>query len=317
MAAPVRLGLIGAGRWGRNYIRTLTGLEGVRLAGVASRNPETARMVPAGCAVSADWRSLLSKKEIDGVIIAAPAPRHAEMARAAIEAGLPALVEKPLTLDLAEAIALRDVAVSRAGFFMVGHTHLFHPAYRALKAMAPDHGPIRAIRGEAGNYGPYRRDTPVLWDWGPHDVALCLDLLGAMPEQVRANVAERRLVEGAMGEIIEMSLEFSGGVRAEIRFGNLMPKRRWFAAHLERAVLIYDDLAPDKLTLHAPTKAYAAPTDAGVPIETPVELPLTNVVKAFEAAIRSGKYDLAPMQLGVRVIDVLAQSLLQIAKLNS
>jgi predicted dehydrogenase len=295
VAAPVRLGLIGAGRWGRNYIRTLTGLEGVRLAGIASRNPETSRMVPAGCAVLADWRSLLSKKEIDGVVIAAPAPRHAEMVRAAI--------------DLVEAIALRDLAVSRSGFFMVGHTHLFHPAYRVLKAMAPDHGPIRAIRSEAGNFGPYRPDTPVLWDWGPHDVALCLDLLGAMPEQVRASVAERRPVEGAMGETIEMSLEFSGGVRAEIRVGNLMPKRRWFAAHLEKAVLLYDDLAPDKLTLHAPTKAYAAPTGTGVPIEIPAELPLTNVVKAFDAAIRSGEYDLAPMQLGVRVVDVLAQSL--------
>jgi predicted dehydrogenase len=308
VAAPVRLGLIGAGRWGRNYIRTIADIEGVRLAGVASRNPETARWAPAGCTVVAEWRALLNKNGIDGVIIATPAPRHAEMARAAIEAGLPALVEKPLTLDLTEAIALRDMAVSRSGFFMVGHTHLFHPAYRALKAMAPDYGPIHAIRGEAGNFGPYRPDTPVLWDWGPHDVALCLDLLGAMPEQVRASIVERRPVEGAMGEIIEMSLGFSGGARAEIRFGNLMPKRRWFAAHLEKAVLIYDDLAAEKLTLHAPTKAYAAPTDAGIQIEIPAELPLANVVKAFEAAIRSGKCDLASMQLGVRVIEVLAHS---------
>jgi hypothetical protein len=49
--------------------------------------------------------------------------------------------------------------------------------------------------------------------------------------------------------------------------------------------------------------------DAGVPIKIPPELPLTNVVKAFEDAIRSGKYDPAAMQFGVRVIDVLAQSL--------
>jgi len=40
-----------------------------------------------------------------------------------------------------------------------------------------------------------------------------------------------------------------------------------------------------------------------------MDLPLTNVVRAFEAAIRSGKYDPAPMQFGVQVIEVLAQSL--------
>ena len=60
-------------------------------------------------------------------------------------------------------------------------------------------------------------------------------------------VAERRQRGRRHGETIELSLIFLGGVRAELRFGNLMPKRRWFAAHLERAVLVYDDLAPAKL----------------------------------------------------------------------
>ena len=309
MLAPVRLGLIGAGRWGRNYIRTIAGLEGVRLAGVASRNPETASLVPSGCAVSADWRELLSGKDIDGVVIATPPRQHAEMVRAAIAAKLPALVEKPLTLDLAEAIALRDAAVSSAGFFMVGHTHLFHPAYRALKALAPEFGPVCAIRGEAGNFGPYRPDTPALWDWGPHDVALCLDLMGVMPEQARSRVSERRQVEGGVGETIELSLTFPGSIAAELRFGNLMPKRRWFAAHLEKAVLVYDDLAPAKLTRYAPTRAHTAPAGEGFPVDIPAELPLTNVVKAFEAAIRSGARDRAPMEFGVRVVDVLSRSL--------
>lgn len=307
MAASLRLGLIGAGRWGRNYIRTINELESLRLAGVASRNPETGRIVKAGCTVFADWRDLLNREEIDGVIIAAPAPQHAQMVRAAIEAGLPALVEKPLALDLADAVALRDAAVSSGGFFMVDHTHLFHPAYRALKTLGSGYGPVRKIRSEAGNYGPYRPDTPVLWDWGPHDVAMCLDLVGAMPEQVSARVAERRSVEGGVGEIIEMSLGFPGGVRAEIRVGNLMSKRRRFLAHFDTAVLAYDDFAPHKLVLHAPTKAYATPTDAGVPIEIPADLPLTNVVTAFKAAILSGRYDPASMELGVRVVDVLAR----------
>lgn len=309
MAAPVRLGLIGAGRWGRNYIRTITGLDGLRLTAVASRNPGTASLVPDGCAVSPDWRELVTGKKIDGVVIATPPRQHAEMVRAAIDAKLPALVEKPLTLDLAEALALRDAAVSSGGFFMVGHTHLFHPAYRALKALAPELGPVRALRGEAGNFGPYRPDTPVLWDWGPHDVALCLDLMGKMPEEARSRVAERRTVEGGVGEIVEMSLTFPGGVGAELRFGTLMPRRRWFAAHFDKGVLVYDDLAPAKLTRHAPTSSYAAPTGSGIPVEIPDELPLTNVVKAFAAAIRSGKRDPEPMHFGVRVVEVLARSL--------
>ena len=93
-----------------------------------------------------------------------------------------------------------------------------------------------------------------------------------------------------------------------MRFGNLMPKRRWFAVHLEKAVLVYDDLAPAKLTVHEPTDSYAAPAGPGVPVETPAELPLTNVVKAFAGAVRSGNRDPAQMEFGVRVVDVLARS---------
>ena len=42
-------------------------------------------------------------------------------------------------------------------------------------------GPIREIAAVAGNRGPYREDVAVLWDWGPHDVAMALDLVGASP----------------------------------------------------------------------------------------------------------------------------------------
>ena len=44
----IRLALIGAGRWGRNYIRTIMGLDGAELVVVASGNPETAGLVPRG-----------------------------------------------------------------------------------------------------------------------------------------------------------------------------------------------------------------------------------------------------------------------------
>ena len=137
MADGVRLGLIGAGHWGRVYIRTLAAVEGVRLSRVASRNPGTAQLVPAGCAVDLEWRKILDHRQIDGVIVASPPAMHAEMIRAAVEAGLPVLVEKPLTLDLAAARAVRSTVERHGGFVMVGHTHLFHPAYRKLKELAP------------------------------------------------------------------------------------------------------------------------------------------------------------------------------------
>ena len=83
----LKLGLVGAGRWGRNYVRTIATLDGLRLAAVASRNPETATLVPPHCHIVTDWHDLIAMPGIDGIIIASPPATHAEILLAAIAAG--------------------------------------------------------------------------------------------------------------------------------------------------------------------------------------------------------------------------------------
>ncbi len=304
--ASIRLGLIGAGRWGRNYIRTLRALEGVKLARLASRNPETLSLVDDACIVSENWEEVASARDIDGVIIATPPAVHAEMAETAITFGRPVLVEKPLTMNLSEAIGLRRLVEEYDGYVMVGHTHLFHPAYRALKQLAPALGPVRAIRAEAGNRGPFRDDTPVLWDWGIHDVALCLDLLGTMPIAGGADVAESRQTEDGLGQILDLKLIFPDDVIAQIRIGNIMDKRRRFTAHFETAVLVFDDLAPNMLTLHAPTQDFTAPRGPGEALDITLEMPLGVVVREFVQAIADKDDDLVSLDLGVAAVSVLS-----------
>lgn len=294
----LRLGLIGAGRWGRNYIRTVAAMADARLALLASRNPESAGLVPGDCPVLADWRELLDPGALDGVIIATPPGLHAEMASAAIEAGLPVLVEKPLTMDVAQARALRGLALDRGVLAMVGHTHLFNPAYRALKAMRPQFGRILEIRGEAGNFGPYRTDVPVLWDWGPHDVAMCIDLVGEVPLRAASTLQERRAVEGGVGETIGVDLGFHGGIRALLRLSNIAPRCRRLTVTCERGSLAYDDLAAQKLVVVDGGGARA--------IETAQGLPLGIAVSEFAGAIAAGSRDPGSLELGVRVVEVLA-----------
>ncbi|OFW27872.1 MAG: hypothetical protein A3H97_16540 [Acidobacteria bacterium RIFCSPLOWO2_02_FULL_65_29] len=298
MAAALRLGLIGAGRWGRNYIRTVASLPEVRLVRLASRNPDGAMPVPADCAIFADWRELLDPRALDGVIVATPPRLHAEMASRAIDAGLPVLVEKPLTMDVAEAHSLRDHARELGVFAMVDHVHLFSPAYRMLKSIQPRYGAIRAIHGEAGNYGPYRPDVPVLWDWGAHDVAMCLDLVGAMPTRTGATVLERKSLEGGIGETIRVELAFPNGAGASLRLSNLMQKCRRFAVACERASLVYDDLAAQKLVV--------TEGGSGRAIEIGDDLPLGIAVSEFAEAIAARSRDTTSLELGVRVVEVLA-----------
>ncbi len=299
-AGTVRLGLIGAGPWGRNFINTVAATVGVALTRLASRNPASTDLVGPDCRISVDWRDVAKATDIDGVIIATPPALHGEMTAAALDAGLAVLVEKPLTLDPAQAQALLEQARRRAGVVLVDHIHLFSPAYRKLKTLAAGLGPVRAIRGEAGGWGPFRPDTTVLWDWGPHDLSMCLDLMGDAPETITARRTERRETDGGTGETIELDLDFPGAARADIALSNLRDgKRRRLEVRFDSETLVYDDRAAEKLT--------RVDGDGGgerVPVEP--GMPLSIAVAEFAAAIRKGSKDLESLRLGVDVVAVLA-----------
>lgn len=308
MAAAVRLGLIGVGRWGRNIVRTVSGLGGqFALAAVASSNPATAALVPPGCQLFDDWRAMLNGGGLDGVVIATPPAVHAEMALAAIAAGIPVLVEKPLTMDVAEAEAVVKAAAAAQVAVMVDHIHLYNPAFRRLLELAPGLGGIRAVHSRAGNRGPYRADSSVLWDWGPHDAAMMLRLFGRAPERVVARRLESASVDGAMAELVSLTLDF-GGVAAEARLGTLMDRCRQFVVEGEAGTLIYDDFAADKLVFQpAGARSAEAVMVAGA-------APLECLIREFAAAAAG----LAPpddgLDLGLQVTRMLAEAERQLGR---
>ena len=284
MRPALRFGLVGAGPWGRNYLRAIAGLEGIALGWVASRNPETAGLVPAGCRVTPDWRELVGAPGLDAVIVAAPPAAHAEIALESIRAGRPVLVEKPMTLTPASAQDVVAAARERGVYVMVDHVHLFHSAFRDLKRATRARGPVRRLATSAGNRGPYRPEVPVLWDWGPHDVAMCIDLLGREPDAANARRLEARPIGGAVAERLRLELRFPGEVSAGIVLSTLDARHRRFAAEFDDGSLVYD---PD-----------------AAPAATP---PLECALREFADAVRGGSRSLDSAMLGARVVQTLAQ----------
>lgn len=296
MSGVVRLGLVGAGRWGRIYLRTIASMaDVVTLAAVASANPETATLVPQGCPVYRDWRELLAHPGLDGVVIATPPDSHHQVVCAAFDAGLAVMVEKPLTIDAAHGRDILARAERRAMVTVVDHIHLFSPAFRAMKRLVPHLGGVVSIDGVAGNHGPYRADTSVLWDWGPHDVSMALAVMESMPDRVDAQRLERRPVDRGVGENLRLVLGF-GAVEATFTLGTLMDKTRRFRVRCARGELLYDDLATHKLCLDGQAQAIEA---------TP---PLTVALTEFAGRINRGDCRTDDLRLAVQVNEILHQS---------
>ncbi|MBF0143303.1 MAG: Gfo/Idh/MocA family oxidoreductase [Magnetococcales bacterium] len=302
---PVRLALVGVGRWGRALLNTIPTLPGVRLSHCVSGNPETASLLPGGCLLLPTWQGLLEVSGLDGVVLAIPPEHQLALADTLGANGLAVMVEKPLSLDLEEALAFRERVRERAGIVLVDHIQLFHPAVVRLKALAPTLGALREIRSFAGQWGPFRRHPiPVLWDYGPHDASLCLELVEAPPDRILIRREERRDLAAGLGETIDWEMGYPDGVTAHIHLSNVMPgKRRYLAMRREEGTLVYDDLAPHKLTRHPPL-AEPDPID-GEPIPLEEGRPLTRALAEFVDRIRRRDPALDSLDRGVQVVRLL------------
>lgn len=233
----LRFGLIGAGRWGKVYIRTIEEMAPrLRLIRVATSRPENS------------WKELVASPDCDAVIIATPAPLHAEMVRACLEAGKPCIAEKPLCFDAATAQSLKDQADKAQLPVLVNYIHLYNPAYRALKkAVASTGKPIRAILTEGMDLGPFRSDTGTLWDRCPHDVALCLDLMSEAGPVSDLSAAGAFPDAQGRPEMVTLRLGWKDGATAWIQAGRLSPqKKRTLSVITDSSLFHFDEQAAVK-----------------------------------------------------------------------
>ncbi len=308
----IRLGLIGVGRWGKRYIQTLRDIKDARLTHLCTRHPENAGLVGHPVEVTNDWRAMCRAPGLDGVIIATPPSTHPEILHACFDAKLPALVEKPLCLSLDEARKLQQYAKESGSLVLVDHTHVFHPAFEAIRKQFQDPRAIHLIHSEGEAYGPFRtNDASVLWDWAPHDVALCLELLGKMPVSVVCLGTATRESRPLDSGLLVLKLEFENDTVAWINIGHLSTqKRRRFSIFADERVVVFDDQAQDKLVEHSNSwhqrfEAAHGGLNEGRAIPFAPGLPLTRVVTEFVQGISGHPSARFGVKLAVDVIRVI------------
>src|SRR5207247_1644704 len=145
------MGVIGAGAWGKNHVRTAATLPEAELVAVCDADPKTRQLIsrqyPA-VHVTADVADLLSR--VDAVVIASPATTHARVALQCVEAGKPCLVEKPFALSTRDAEAVARAAAERKVPVLAGHLLVFPPAVERLRALVQggaEEGRVRRYGG--------------------------------------------------------------------------------------------------------------------------------------------------------------------------
>jgi predicted dehydrogenase len=258
----VKLGVIGAGTWGKNHVRTAAVTPDAELAAVCDTREAVrqavARQHPTAF-VTDDVDALLSR--VDAVVIATPATTHAAIARRAVEAGKPCLVEKPFALNVKEAEAVGAAAAARGVPVMAGHLLVFHPAVERLASLmrGGELGRVYYMYSLRVNLGQVRADENALWSFGPHDVSVALHVLGEAPVRVAAH--GHCYLQPGVEDVVFLTMEFASGTLAHVQMSWLDPhKERKLTVVGERKMVVFDDMEPrEKLRIY--DKGVARPPD--------------------------------------------------------
>ncbi|PJI42522.1 MAG: oxidoreductase [Ferrovibrio sp.] len=311
----MRLAVVGCGYWGKNLVRNFAAL-GV-LAGVCDANAEQAAAMAAQFnAMTMDFDTLLGNAEIQAVVIAAPAAMHYRLARQALTAGKHVFVEKPLALNVDEAMELCRLAENHRLILMVGHLLHYHPAFLRLKQLVADGGigRLQYLYSNRLNLGKVRREENALWSFAPHDISMILALVGSEPDDVTA--VGGAYLNRQVADVTTSHLSFPGGERAHVFVSWLHPfKEQKLVVVGERGMAVFDDGEPwDRKLLLYPHEiqwkdGVPVPNKAtGQPIPLDESEPLKLECQHFIDCICTSSPPRTDGWEGVRVLKVLQRA---------
>ncbi len=226
---------------GQLHGRVLSQIPDVQLLGVFDTDPAAAQALADTYRTQAlpDLDTLAQR--VQAVSIASPTQTHLQIAEVFLKRGIPALIEKPLATDSAQARKTLDLADKHNTFVQVGHSERFNPAIRALEAYTIQPRFIEAVRLSPF---PFRSmDIGAVLDLMIHDLDLILRLVGSEPTSVDAAGAA---VLGANEDLADVRLKFPDGCVTKLTCSRI-------ALDTQRTFRIFSDDTYISLDLHKKT----------------------------------------------------------------
>jgi predicted dehydrogenase len=197
MAETLGWGLIGTGGIAETFAADLKFTDSGRVTAVGSRRMETADRFADRFDIPsrhASYEELVADSAVDVVYVATPHPFHHENVLLALRAGRPVLVEKPFTMNAAEAQELVTTARAEGLFLMEAMWTRFLPHIAQIRRLLADGavGEIVTITADHGQWFPKERDFRLfapelgggaLLDLGVYPVSFASMVLGT-PDRI-------------------------------------------------------------------------------------------------------------------------------------
>lgn len=208
MSSIIRTGIIGYGLSGRVFHAPFIDVvEGYELTKISTSKPENVKLIEERYPVTAvvpNGKGIIEDPEIDLVIVTSPNTEHFRWAREALIAGKHVVVEKPFTVNVAEADELIEIAQRQGKILTVYHNRRFTSDTKTVRKIL-ESGILGEIVDYESHFDRYRpnprpggawREDPlpgsgIFYDLGSHLIDQALWFFG-MPLAVTANIDAQR-----------------------------------------------------------------------------------------------------------------------------
>ncbi len=287
---PLRVGVIGAGSFGRHHVRAISETRGVQLAAVVDIDLARANALaePHQAAAFANADDILTLA--DCAIIATPTLTHAAIATRLLEAGLDVLVEKPIAHSAGEGDRLARLARERGRILQVGHLERFNPAITALAQTLSV--PLFFEIHRLSVFTPRSLDIDVVLDLMIHDLDIVLSFTRELPVEIRAAGIS---VLSPLVDIANVRLSFASGCIANLTASRVSTEKvRKLRLFQPGEYISVDYQRQDAVRLAVRKNEPSQPKESGLPPQiayeplsvTPGE-PLKLELDAFFSAVRT------------------------------
>ena len=207
----VNVAVVGVGYLGRFHAQKYAALEGVNLVAVADPDKEQGQRVAkeCGCKAVTDYKELLGL--VDAVSIVVPTSLHHEVTGDFLDAGIDVLLEKPMTVTLAEADELIAKASAKNLVLQIGHLERFNPALMAMEPSLTT--PVFIESNRIATFKPRGVDVDVVLDLMIHDIDIVLNIIDSPIKTIHTVGAP---VATANTDIANARLIFENGATANV-----------------------------------------------------------------------------------------------------
>ena len=303
--ANIKICVIGAGKWGKNHVKTLSQLDS--LGGILDIDKKQLRnfkeLFPNINLIHSIDDAL--KKDFDGYIIATPPSTHYELAKKILFKKKPVLVEKPLATSVKQGLKIRSIINELNGRLVVGHLLLFHPAIIKMKKIIEEGviGEIKYLYSNRLNMGVVRDDENVFWSLAPHDIALFQFFINSFPTKVKNEGTA--FINKKINDISLCKIRYNNNVSGHIFASWFHPfKEHRFIIIGSKGILHFEDAKDKKPLLLYKNDSLNKKTPPSI-VKYGYELPLTNELKHFIKIIKGESISKGNIDEAIDVLKIL------------